>query len=386
MKKNENFFKIEEDFYQASLFTFNSHCCFCAIDTINESPTETRKVIKVTSIPANPICFAFQPKDGLVRINLKTGAVEEKNILSSLTSIQEDKFEDYKKFFEKNGFFFPISNDKFEELNDESLLLIVDKMKKTLSLISQISEVQRKDYKKILDLTMDLLLATPLEFVLGGRIYRTCEHLFLRETLKKGSYKPDDRYFSCDENWMFVVEDSIYEKHLLHIDEYRHFMDDPDILSDLWREVLHSYVKFKDATADERLILEVLYHVYFDMRYFESYVKTDWSKFDEPLKQALLKVAKIVIAEEINSNLGDVYPEYDYKIMEPRWRVDSLMSALYFSLFYMRPNVEVTRICANPKCGGFFTVSRTSLKQKYCNTQCANRFNQNKYRARKKKQ
>ncbi len=68
--------------------------------------------------------------------------------------------------------------------------------------------------------------------------------------------------------------------------------------------------------------------------------------------------------------------------MEPRWKVDSLMGALYFSFFYMKPNIEVTRICANPRCGGYFTVSRTSLKQKYYCPECANRANQNKYRAK----
>lgn len=79
-----------------------------------------------------------------------------------------------------------------------------------------------------------------------------------------------------------------------------------------------------------------------------------------------------------------VYPEYDSVIMEPRWRVESLMSALYFSIFYMKPNLELTRLCANPKCGRYFKVSRTSLKKKYCCPECANRANQNRYRARKK--
>ena len=386
MKKSLKKYNLDENFYQASLFTFDSHGCFCAIDTINESPTETRKIIKVTSLPAKNVRFAFQPKDGLVRINKDNGAVEEINILSSLTSIKEGSIEEYKKFFEKNGFFFPVSNDHFEELNEEALYSLIDKMKTTLALISQVSEVQRKDYKKILELTMDLLLSTPFELIVGENTYRSCEHLLLKETLMKGSNKSDNRYFKYDENWMFKIHDTIYEEHQMHIDIYRHYLDDPEILSDLWRNVIFSYVNYQDASSDERLLIEVLYHVYFEMRYFEKYVKPDWTKFDDKLKQAVLRLANIVIAEEINANLGGVYPEYDYKTMEPRWKVNSLLSALYFSFFYMRPNVEVTRVCANPKCGGFFTVSRTSLKQKYCCPGCANRANQNNYRARKLKQ
>jgi hypothetical protein len=393
MKKS---FKISENFYQEALFTFKSNKCFCAIDEINLSPTEKRNVIKVTSINAENIKFAFQPKDGLVRVSQHTGAVEESNILNSLLSIEEYNIDKYKKFFEKNGFFYPISGDHFEEINDESLMFIVDKLKATVELMSQISEIQRKDYKKLLSLTLYLLLEDNIAVKVANYDFKSCYHKKLMDEINNAKEIKDNTfYLKVDENFDFEVKDTIYGKCKLNLDEYRHLTSDPEVLNDFWRAIIRSYVNRTSIDGDTRLIIEVLYHVFFEIGWFwqvdkngiifaipEENVK--WDKFDDKLKQAIIKVAKITVTEEINSHLDGIYPEYDYSIMEPRWRVESLISALYFSIFYMKPNVELTRICANPRCHKYFTVSRTSVKKKYCCPECANRDSQNRYRAKQK--
>ena len=390
MKKNMN---LSENFYQNSLFTFDSFACFCAVDTINVSPDEARNVIKVVSQKNKPVKFAFEPNDGLVRISLKSGAVEESNILSSLLSINDNKVENYKKFFEKNGFFFPIKIDKFEEIDDESLLMIISRMKATVELMSQISEIQRKNYDRILTLTLALLLSPESTIQIGSHQYKTCKHKKLHDELNISAAIDDNQSkLKVDKEYNFIIKDSIYGEYKLHLDLYNHFMYDNEVLDDFWRSIVHSYVNHQDAHKDERLIIEFLFHTFVDIGSFWSVSfeninfaqEPKWDKFDEKLKKALVEVAKIVIAEEINSNISGVYPEYDSVIMEPRWRVESLMSALYFSIFYMKPNLELTRLCANPKCGRYFKVSRTSLKKKYCCPECANRANQNRYRARKK--
>ena len=390
MKKS---FEKLENFYQESLFTFNSCECYCAIDTINVSPGEIRNIFKVNSLKSEPIKFAFQPKDGLVRVSLKNGAVEEANILSSLLSIKNSKIENYKKFFEKNGFFYTINGDNFVEIDDQSLLVIVERMKVTVELMSQISEVQRKNYDRILTLTLALLLTPETTIQIGSYQYKTCKHDKLKNELNVSSKIEDNEFnFKCDKDFYFKVKDSIYGHTKIHLDNYRHYKYNDELLNTFWRNVVHSYVNHTDAPRDERLIIEFLYHVFFGIGWFWSVSfkeiqfakEPNWNNFDAQLKQALLEVAKIVVAEEINSNLSGVHPEYDSSIMEPRWRVDSLISALYFSIFYMKPNVELTRICANPKCGNYFTISRTSSKKKYCSQQCGNRAIQNRYRANKK--
>lgn len=381
MKKS---LEISENFYQANLFTFNTCSCFCAIDTINYSKTETRKIFKVAPIPGQAIKFAFQPKKGLVRINANNGAIEEENILSSLVSIKATDIDGYKKFFEKNGFFFPLKKDDFVELDDNSLFVIIGIIKDTLELMSQISEVSRKDYKKIMELSMRLLLSNQYALKIGEYEYTTCNHSHLHELLKISADKSDNHTNFPDKDYNLNIKDSIYGNHKIHADVYHHIMGDPDMFDDFWLAVYYAYVNYQDAPADDRLLIEVLYHLKFEVKCLGQYYTINWNKFDDPLKQAILKVAKMVVSEEINSNLEGVYPEYDCITMEPRWKVNSLMSALYFSFFYMRPNVEVTRICANPRCGRFFTVSRTSMKKKYCTTECGNRANQNNHRAKKR--
>jgi hypothetical protein len=197
---------------------------------------------------------------------------------------------------------------------------------------------------------------------------------------------------------MFEVYDSIYDKHKVNIDLYRHITTDAYI-GDFERSIMQSYVNHTKAPKNERLLIEVLYHVYFNIGSFSNVTPDEilfneavstnhpipnWDAFDEKLKKAITEVAKIVITEEINSNMSGVHPEYDSNLMEPRWKVDSLLSALYFSIFYMKPNLEITRLCANPKCNRYFTVSRTSSKKKYCSSECGNRAIQNRYRAKHK--
>lgn len=389
--------KKRVNFYQNALFTFNSYKCYCAIDTINTSPTEIKNVIKVTSIKAEPIKFAFQPIDGLVRVSINNGAIEEENILSTLLSISKGKIDNYKKFFERNGFFLPLKDNEFEEINDDSLIYLIERMRTTVELMSQISEIQHKDYKKMLTLTLFLLLETPKEIKVGNKSIKTCYHKTLMGEIEK-AYDVDDsniNYKKLDEDYNFEVEDTIYGKCKINIDEYNRLTSDTELLDDFWRAVLRSYVNRTNINKKSRLIIEFLYHVFFNIGWFWSISKDGidfacqeekikWNNFDSKLKEALETVAKITIAEEINSNITGVHPEYDSNIMEPRWRVDSLLSALYFSIFYMKPNIELTRICANPKCNKYFTVSRTSLKKKYCCTECANRAIQSRYRAKKK--
>ncbi len=160
------------------------------------------------------------------------------------------------------------------------------------------------------------------------------------------------------------------------------------------KKIVHSYLADQDAPAELRKIIELLFHVVYDIGNFYEVTIDEikfnthsikWENYDDKLKAATIDVAKIVLGEEINDNVKGVAPEYDISIMEPRWKVDSLMSALYFSVFYMKPNMQITRQCANPRCNTIFTVPRTSSKRKYCCKACASRDCQNRYRANKKK-
>jgi hypothetical protein len=388
MKKNN---KISENFYSNALFTLNSKGCHCAIDTTNISPTEERKTFKVLALDDKDIRFAFEAGKGLARINIKTGAVEEEDILSSLVSIKDTNIMGYKNFFERNGFFFNISSDHFEQIDDVTLLLIINQMKVTLELLSQISDNQRKDYKKILQLTLYLLYSSPKILHIGDTEYKTCYHQKVNDALTKGSDQNNLYKIEIVDKLYYEIKDSIGTSRV-HIDYYREITSDPSqVYNDYIKHIMHAYVNYTNAPLELREIIDFLYHVNFEIGEISgvnldeisfNYSKPNWDAYTDELKSLTIKIAKLVTSEEINHNIQGIHPEYDYSIMEPRWKVDSLLYALYFSLFYMKPNMEITRLCANPKCGRYFTANRTSLKKKYCCPECANRANQNRYRTR----
>jgi hypothetical protein len=107
-------------------------------------------------------------------------------------------------------------------------------------------------------------------------------------------------------------------------------------------------------------------------------------RFDEQLREGLLKLAKHTLKTELEYNLKGVLPSYSTETLTPAWRVDYLLSGLYFSLFNMRAKEEVYRVCAKPNCGRQFFAKVSSIKNKYCSQKCANATAQNLYRHKNK--
>lgn len=66
------------------------------------------------------------------------------------------------------------------------------------------------------------------------------------------------------------------------------------------------------------------------------------------------------------------------------WEMPNLFTALYFALFYTRPDYEIYRKCANPNCNRLFKVKTTNSRQLYHNTACQNAAAQMRHRKKKK--
>ena len=125
-------------------------------------------------------------------------------------------------------------------------------------------------------------------------------------------------------------------------------------------------------------ISDFLFHYLYDMN------GDDASQFSEAMKSALIEIAKFVIGEEINANLDGIHPVYNAASMSPSWKVDSLLCAAYFSVFYLKPDLELYRLCENPRCGRYFLVKTTSTRNRFCSQECCNRVTQDRYRKRKR--
>ena len=58
-----------------------------------------------------------------------------------------------------------------------------------------------------------------------------------------------------------------------------------------------------------------------------------YENFSDEMKAALLKIAKATLSDEINANLQGISPQFNSDTLSPSWRLNSLLEALYFSVF-----------------------------------------------------
>ena len=98
------------------------------------------------------------------------------------------------------------------------------------------------------------------------------------------------------------------------------------------------------------------------------------------MQDGLLKISKYLIERELNYHLAEIRPVYNVETMQPNWKLPSLLSAMYLSLFYLDSRQGSYRACQNMNCGQFFLVSKTNSIKKYCCTDCTNAVSQRKYR------
>lgn len=98
----------------------------------------------------------------------------------------------------------------------------------------------------------------------------------------------------------------------------------------------------------------------------------------------MIEVANYIRCEDINANLHGIHSIYNTETMSPSWKVDSLLCATYFSVFYLKPRLELYRPCDNPRCSKYFLVKTTSTRNRYCSTECCNRVSQERYRKKRR--
>jgi hypothetical protein len=74
--------------------------------------------------------------------------------------------------------------------------------------------------------------------------------------------------------------------------------------------------------------------------------------------------------------------QYDGEALAPRWQIDTLLQALYFAIFYMKPGIKMYKRCANPSCKRdvFFLTDRTKTNKDYCCVQCRSAAGQRRRR------
>lgn len=391
--------KITSNFLGDNIFTFASNECFCAKDIIHTFPNRPPITkLKVSANKNKPLLFAYKAKTGLVRI-ASNGTIEEDNILGTLLSLSTSNRKKMISFFERNGFLFPISNNDYLSIELELVDKIIENIRNTVELMTAVAEI-KKDYTKIVLFVLRLMFNEKfkIEFETMEKPYYSCDHSFLTTLKITGLGLTEDQEQESFENGYFSVNDTIYNStYKFDRTEYNDIIsgssvNDDRIITPLYKQIVSLYCSY-NGSAIERKMIEFIFHLIHDTNWILRYNPItgisaeeiiDLTSLSCEMKTTTLEIARHILGEEINANLNGIFPQYDVQTMTPSWKVDSLLSALYFSLFYIKPDLELYRQCANPRCQKYFLVKTTSTHKKYCSTECCNRVTQDRYRKRRR--
>ena len=384
MGENKNIFV--ENF----LFRLDSFGCDCVEDIIHTVPGEQPNIkLKLQALPEKKITFAFTAKKGLVKI-AQNGSIEDDNIFGTLASLPYKSDKVFKQFVRANGFIFPVGTSYYEEFDKQEILSIIDRLRITVELMTAANEIN-KDYSKIFILMVQLFFAKDIHIKTEqiSSDYNSCHNYFSDTIMNPAvtlSYKREQEKFNSD---TYKIKDSICGSFDFKISDYDDIIGGysqvPGYNEPLFKNIVALYVNYEGSEL-ERSIIDVMFHFFYEVGIINTnqsltyYAPPRINMLSQALKDGLIEVANYIVGEEINANLKGIHPIYDSKNMMPIWKVDSLLCAAYFSIFYLKPELELYRQCANPRCGRYFLVKTTSTRKKFCSVDCCNRVTQDRYR------
>ena len=381
-------------------FSFSSFRADTVLDITHDAAGQRSEVLRIKSIGDQVTRFAFASGDGLVRL-ANTGAIEDDNVIGHFLSLVPGRNEDFFEFYRKNGFLFPISTKHYESFSPDAAWRLLLRFKATVQLMTAL-DGSTPAWQTLLAPTLLLLMGDPVcipardnvqayESVVNGAI----------KTIEKASQLPDiDGSAEAYQKKTYTISDRVYGPTFeLDSEIYEDISSGSAVeftrsgCTDLrFRNIVRTYRIARNLPAEERLIIDFLFHFMMDVGILASadyingldfYEAPNFAGMTAQLSAALESVARVVVREEINHNIKHISPKYDTDKMEPSWEVPNLLSAMYFSLFFMRPGVEVYRECANPNCNVHFLVKTTATRNKYCCPACANATAQRNHRRRK---
>lgn len=382
--------QIKENFFENILFRLDSCSCDCVTDIEHITPgKEPIQKYKLQALPESKILFAYAAKKGLVRI-ASNGTIEEANVLGTLMTLPNKSVKELSLFMKENGFLFPVSVGIYEEIDANTLYSIMERLRLTVELMTASNEIH-KDYQKILFMTINLLFAGDLTIQTSAMAnsYSTKHHPYIDLLQSANSNTSFDREHEAFNSDYYSVTDTIYGSYQLSIQEYNDivggYSTKPGFNDTLFQGITALYLNLEGSDI-ERKITDFLFHYFHEVGMIDFsnglayYEKPNLEAFTKEMKENLVEIARYIIGEEINANLDGIHPVYNTDTMAPSWKVDNLLCALYFSIFYLKPDLELYRPCDNPNCGKYFLVKTTSTKTRYCSTECCNRVTQMRYR------
>lgn len=386
--------KIPEIFLN-TMFEYDGYSCLCVKDIENVAPDMPQKTtLKLYADMSNPLHFSYSSKAGL-NLTGKSGGVIERNILGKILALPSGNIDKHIEFFETYGFLLPLSCDEYESVDATTLLEVVNRIRATIRLMNAIS---KKDYENMVVHATYLLFSPVMHIDTTEVQYETCRHKF-STLLDNYNYFPD--LSSNPEVFVkgtySVLDTMLGNKNPVDIVFYNAVRSSADTnipgsKDSRFKHIMAMYTGCQNEDEETRTLIDFYYHfqtevsVIKDVQFkrIKTYSHIDETAFSDAIKSAILKVARIVVAEEINHNIQGIHPKYDGGKLTATWQVHTLLQAVYFSIFYMKAGVEIYKECENPNCkrDKYFLVEATRGNKKYCCEKCRNAASAQRHRNR----
>ena len=378
------------------IFNYVNNPSMCAINVSHDTYSiklQERRAFICRIDTEQSVTFGFQPGKGLIRINNETGATEKNNILSEFINLNPDNPKSVKRFFEENGFIFNIPYYASATITESDFFKLVTRLKAAVELASQLSDITRQTDERLVTLILYFIYNSDIKISLESRIktIEIGEHPILKELNSyTNSNYIDSSLEIYDENYSYTSKyiDPIFGETEFSLNKFYNSYKNNEHSRKYHTICL--YLTEKNNKENYRLGFSFLKAL---EDKFGSFSGADYDKInfykkdtkiilDDQLKQAAIKLGKMVLSHEINTFIKNIKPVYNFDSLEPSWDVDCLLSALYFSLFYLKPGIELIRKCENPNCNNYFYVKTSARRNKYCCYECANAVAQSRFRAR----
>lgn len=389
-------------------FTFENKSCTCKIESIiDEVSGNLIKRIALKELKNQPIKMSYVYGSGLKVLGDRIKR-EKNNVLGEFLGIKKDDIESYKSYFEKYGFLFDTNQDRYISINTIDVFYLQQSLSAFVQLMNNQYYSTNKNFvntQELLDACLFLLFREPKIIKINNNTVLEIKRNYLMDIIINTVEHQDNEDGLKYENRngqmiaYFEIYDSIYNTTIKYNQEkYIEILETQNLPN--WCKKLLRVYKNKDQLIPNtkwHKVVDFLYHLVFEFvpfdlnnitldGIFEVEIYKDLQK-EEQLFDALFYSSKLFLREEFHNNLKSVHPVYNVLDMKPDWKLPSLFSAMYFSLFYLDSSQVGLRKCANPTCNQYFEVSKTNSIKKYCDSfTCGNAVNQRRYQQRKRKQ
>ncbi len=386
-----------------SEFTFDNYACKIAVEKIiDESSDILKDTLKIKNNLTKKINFSYQYGQGLKIINNN----KKNNPLGEFLGIKKNDINALKIFFENYGYLFMLHDNTYTEIDTDLIFKIQKRLLAFILLINnqdayiKANTINKPTFniQELLDSILFLLLKDYNDTEIENSYPILPKETFNQNITTFPLENDNNALIYISENGReipyYIVEDNIIGEFKIERDIFHNKISSlPTYAQNIYKMfILKNNWNY---TNTDKLKIDFLFHLIndyscininnFRLDGFSPNIPYHEILDNDNLVKSIFRISKILITDEFERCLKKVTPTYDVEQMVPSWKLNSLIDALYFSIYYKNSRDNGFRKCANEYCGEYFEVSKTNQKKKYCSLLCSGAHNQRIYQKRKNK-